>query len=395
MAFIMRADLQSSFLPPTSRVWFPIILVALVAVAGHCLVLNTGDYDLELSLWLGLGFGVLLQRSRFCFYCVTRDYFEHRDASGLLGIVVALAVGAVGYHLVFGAFLPDAESGRLPPGAHIGPVSWVLVAGACAFGVGMALSGACVSAVLYRIGEGMVTAPLVIFGLLLGFGLGFSSWNTLYLRAMQEAPVVWLPHHLGYGGALALQLLALAAVALYLAYRHRPVIAAVEPAAWWQRRWPTWAGGLLIGMLGAVAYLRLAPLGVTAELGSLARTATQTLGLLPQRLEGLDTLRGCATVIKETLWSNNGLFIAGLIAGSWAAAWLAGDIVVRKPAMSEAVRAVIGGVLMGWGGMVALGCTVGTLLSGIMASALSGWLFAIFCLLGLYLGWRLRQRWSW
>ena len=120
-----------------------------------------------------------------------------------------------------------------------------------------------------------------------------------------------------------------------------------------------------------------------------------TLGLLPQRLEGLDTLRGCATVIKETLWSNNGLFIAGLIAGSWAAAWLAGDIVIRKPALGESVRAVIGGVLMGWGGMVALGCTVGTLLSGIMASALSGWVFAVFCLLGLYLGWRLRQRYSW
>ena len=67
----------------------------------------------------------------------------------------------------------------------------------------MAWSGACVSAVLYRIGEGMVTAPLVIVGLLLGFGLGFLSWNTLYLRAMQEAPVVWL--HYRYGGA-ALQL---------------------------------------------------------------------------------------------------------------------------------------------------------------------------------------------
>jgi len=395
MVFSMRADFQTSWLPPISRVWLPVILIVLVAIAGHSLVLNTGDYDLELSLWLGLVFGVLLQRSRFCFYCVTRDYFERQDARGLLGIVAALAVGTVGYHLVFGAFIPDVGSGRLPPGAHIGPVSWVLVAGACSFGVGMALSGACVSAVLYRIGEGMVTAPLVIVGLLLGFGLGFLSWNTLYLRAMQEAPVVWLPHYLGYGGALALQLALLAGVALYLSFRHRRVNADNVTGAWWQQRWQTWAGGLLIGMLGTVTYLRLAPLGVTAELGSVARTGTQILGLLPQRLEGLDTLRGCATVIKEALWSNNGLFIGGLIVGSWAAAWLAGDIVIRKPALGESVRAVAGGVLMGWGGMVALGCTVGTLLSGIMASALSGWVFAVFCLLGLYLGWRLRQRYSW
>ncbi|MFX8016187.1 YeeE/YedE thiosulfate transporter family protein [Acinetobacter baumannii] len=47
---------------------------------------------------------------------------------------------------------------------------------------------------------------------------------------------------------------------------------------------------------------------------------------------------------------------------------------------------------MGWGAMVALGCTVGTLLSGIMAAALSGWLFAASCAAGLVLAWSLRRR---
>jgi hypothetical protein len=42
--------------------------------------------------------------------------------------------------------------------------------------------------------------------------------------------------------------------------------------------------------------------------------------------------------------------------------------------------------------MVALGCTVGVLLSGTMASAASGWLFIPCCLAGLSLGWRGRQR---
>lgn len=43
--------------------------------------------------------------------------------------------------------------------------------------------------------------------------------------------------------------------------------------------------------------------------------------------------------------------------------------------------------------MLALGCTVGTLLSGIMAAAVSGWVFALFCFAGAWLGWRLRQLW--
>ena len=43
--------------------------------------------------------------------------------------------------------------GRLPPGAHIAPVSWVLGAGAFSFGVGMAIAGSCISAQFYRLGE--------------------------------------------------------------------------------------------------------------------------------------------------------------------------------------------------------------------------------------------------
>lgn len=348
-----------------------------------------GD-GLPLSLWLGVSFGVLLQRSRFCFYCVSRDFIETRDAGGLLGVVAALAVGTLGYHAVFGAFLPEPAAPRLPPGAHIGPVSWVVAVGAFTFGLGMAVAGSCISAWFYRLGEGALAAPVALLGAALGFVLGFLSWNHLYLGVLQEAPVWWLPHGLGYGGSLAVQLLALGGLALLLARLHRPPAAAAQ-GPWWRRRWPTYAGGVLIGALGAAAYLRVAPLGVTAELGSLARTAADAAGLLPARLEGLDTLRGCVSAVKQTLWSNNGALVTGLVLGSLAAALFSGDFRLRVPGAPELLRSFAGGVLMGWGAMLALGCTVGTLLSGIMAAAASGWIFAVFCGLGIYLGWRLRQ----
>jgi len=280
---------------------------------------------LGLSLLLGLLFGALLQRSRFCFYCVSRDFLERRDARGLLGVLAALAVGTLGYHAVFGAFLPTPEATRLPPGAHIGPVSWVLVAGGVSFGLGMGLARSCISALWYRLGEGALAAPIALAGALLGFALGFLSWNTLYLQALQQAPTPWLPQQLGYGGSLALQLGVLALLALVLARLHRPPAQAPAAQAWWQRRWPTHVGGVLIGALATVAYLRVAPLGVTADLGSWARTGAAATGLLPARLEGLDVLRGCATAVKDSLWSNNGVFVLGLVAGAWASALLAGD----------------------------------------------------------------------
>ncbi len=349
---------------------------------------------LAFSALLGALFGLLLQRSRFCFYCVARDWFEQRDGRGLLGIVAALAVGTLAYHAVFGAFLPQPNAPRLPPDAHIGPVSIVLALGALLFGIGMALAGSCISAQLYRLGEGALSALPALLGVLLGFALGFLSWNFLYLRIVQAAPVIWLPHHLGYAGSLLLQLVLLGLLAWWFGRRLPPPAEVPAGSLWqavWQRRWPAHVGGLLIGALGAFAYLRAEPLGVTAELGSLARTAGDRLGWLPARLEGLDTFAGCATQIKQTLWSSNGAFIAALVLASLASALLAGDFRWQWPNLRAALRAFAGGVLMGWGAMVALGCTVGTLLSGIMAAALSGWLFALLCFGGIWIGWQLRR----
>ncbi len=365
---------------------------AFVAALFFWIVLQLPERDplgrsLPLSMLLGGAFGVLLQRSRFCFYCIARDFIERRDPRGLLGIIVALAVGLLGTYAIFGAWMPVPSATRLPAEAHIGPVSWVLAVGALVFGIGMTVSGSCISAHLYRLGEGSPVAPFALAGAAAGFALGFMSWNELYLGVVQEAPVIWLPRLLGYGGSLAVQLAVLAVLALLL-MRHR-VSNEDQPSSLFDRvfreRWPTYVGGALVGALATVAYLRVGPLGVTAELGSWSRTAAGGIGLLPKRLEGLDSFAGCATAIKETLLSRNGVFVAGLVLGALAAALVAGQFRPRLPGIGDIARGLAGGVLLGWGAMVSLGCTVGVLLSGIFAGAASGWVFALFCFLGVWL----------
>ena len=382
----------------STRAMLPITLAGLLALALLAFIWQLSDGSnqgraFSYSLASGALFGLLLQRSRFCFFCVTRDFIERRVPDGLLGLLAALAVGTLGYHAVFGAFLPDPFSGRLPPDAHIGPLSWVLALAATVFGLGMAISGSCISAHLYRLGEGHFASLATLAGALLGFALGFLSWNPLYLAALQEAPVLWLPGRFGYGASLLLQLILLGTLAAWL-LRYRQASSQAQIHGLWSllfgARWPSWVGGVLIGGLAVLAYFRVAPLGVTAELGSLARTSADNLGWLPSRLEGLDGFSGCATVIKETLLSNNGLFILGLVFGSWASALAAGDYRPSTGAPRDWLRGLLGGVLLGWGSLLALGCTVGTLLSGIMAGAASGWVFGLFCLFGIVLGLRLR-----
>lgn len=72
------------------------------------------------------------------------------------------------------------------------------------------------------------------------------------------------------------------------------------------------------------------------------------------------------------------------LSASFASALAAGDFKLQVLRAPDIARKFSGGVLMGWGAMILLGCTVGVLLSGVMANAVSGWVFAFFCLLGIW-----------
>jgi uncharacterized membrane protein YedE/YeeE len=338
------------------------------------------------SLLIGLALGIVFERGRFCFFCIFRDSIESRKNSGFLSVIVALAVGAIGYAIVFGMYLPDTSGEYLPPNAHIGPTSWVLAIAALAFGFGMALSGACISGHLYRIGQGSLRAIPALIGALIGFGLGFITWNTLYLGAIQDSPTLWLPHYIGYAGSLAVTLTVLGVIAYFLLKSNTE--SAPERAsglAILRSKFSPATTGLLVGVIGTIAYMRIEPLGVTRQLSAISRKEFEKQSLLPETINGLDTLAGCVGLVTDTI-TNNGWLIIGFVLAAFAGALSANRFKFEIPTIRNSSTALIGGVLMGWGSMTALGCTVGVLLSSTQAFAVSGWIFFLFAFLGVYLG---------
>ena len=379
--------------------------VALVALAVVGFVL--GAYALTqgelpdparpVSLLLGAALGFTFERGRFCFFCLYRDAFERRITRPLLSVVTALAVGAIGYALLFGLYLPNPKGEGLPPAAHISPVSLPLVAGACAFGLGMVLSGACISGHLYRIGQGYLRAIPALVGALVGFGLGFFSWNTLYLEQVSESPVWWLPRWLGYAGSLMLLLvlLGLVAWALLRVDRSEPVAphsVVTSPSRLFDvllsRRWSPVATGAVVGAIGIAAYLRSTPLGVTSQLSTISRSYLDSREMLPEVLHGIDMMRGCVAIVTSTI-TNNGWLVIGFVISAAVAALATGNFKVQRPTVGNSVTAFVGGVLLGWGALTALGCTVGVLLSGTQAFALSGVVFLVVVTVTVGVGVRL------
>lgn len=377
------------------------IALALLVAAGALAATGgagLGGGDAAFALLAGTALGILFERGRFCFFCIFRDLFEKKDSRGVYSILTALAVGSIGYVLIFSLRLPDPTGGRLPSEAHIAPVSIALVLAGLAFGLGVVISGGCIAGHLYRLGEGNLRAIPGLLGALLGFGLGFLSWNTIYSAFIKGAPAPWLPAGGGYAIALLLQLGLLALIGVALLRWNPPVEA--RPArvidatelrrSVFFKRWPALLTGALVGLVGVFAYLLDKPLGVTSQLSSLTRTALEGNRLLPEGLYGLDqALAGCVALVVESITSN-GWLIIGILAGSLAAALPGRRFRIERLTLRNSTTALLGGVLLGWGAIIGLGCTVGVLLSGTQALAVSGWVFGISVVAALGVGFSLR-----
>ena len=345
---------------------------------------------------IGISLGLLLERGRFCFFCIYREGIEDKNTTPFLSILVAIASGSIGYAIIFGQFLPDTSGDSLPPAAHIGPVSWPLVVAALAFGIGMSLSGACISGHLYRIGQGYLRAIPALIGVLIGFVIAFLTWNWLYLRAIADAPTIWLPHTFGYAGSILITFVALIAIAVFAIkkgknsepIRSQPLQVLTFKSIYRKviaERWSPITTGALVGIVGTFAYLRVEPLGVTRQLSTSARTFMENRNIGPDSILGLDRMAGCIAVVSEAI-TNNGWLAIGIIGSSFAAALAGGRFKLSKLTFKNSIASLIGGVLLGWGSMTALGCTIGVLLSGTQAFALSGWVFFLFSFLGVWLG---------
>lgn len=350
------------------------------------------------SLLIGTALGIAFERGRFCIFCIFRDSINQSRNYGLISIFTALAVGSIGYTIIFGLFLPTPDGEQLPPSAHIGPVSLALVLGALAFGIGMALAGACISGQFFRLTQGYIRAIPGLIGVVIGFILSFNTWNFLYRNSIESAPRIWLPNYFGYAGSLTISLAVIGGLIFWLLRKSDPQESEHHGGSsmdWRQmrdnlikKRWSPWVTGTIVGLIGIVAYLRIEPLGTTRQLNSIAQSIGNRYDLYPD-LVGLEGLSGCIGAAVEVI-TNNGWLILGFFISALAAS-ISGNRFKYQPLTTKGtLSSFAGGTLLGWGSFTSLGCTIGNLLSGTQAFALSGWTFFLFSFIGAWVGIKLK-----
>lgn len=307
---------------------------------------------------IGLIFGIAARASDFCTMGALSDWVYLGETRRLRAWMLAMAVALAGTQVLH-AF------GRIDLSRSLylsGPFAWGgAVLGGLAFGYGMTLAGGCGSKTLVRLGGGNLKSLVVVLvtGLFATMTVkGLLAHGRIALDKAASLPLgdQSLPTLLGLGGGpgrFALIAVPAGAVLLWClsdrGFRRRPraalgalVIGTCIPAGW-----------AITGILGAdefeptplASYSFIAPMGDAMLYLMTFTGATLTFGIAG---------------------------LGGVVAGAFLAARLSGTFALEGFAdTADFKRHLLGAALMGTGGVLAMGCTIGQGLSGLSTLSLT------------------------
>ncbi len=339
------------------------------------------QYVLWGGLLIGLAFGAVGQMTRFCVRGAIADWVIFRGPTRAIAWFVAIAVGALCVQLLVATGQIDASrtlgwASRLPWASYLG--------GGLLFGYGMVLCGGCPQRSLVKAGSGnlkavvtllvvAIAALMTLRGLLASLRVAaFDRW-TVDLSTPQDIGSLLGPWvGMSPAGMRWLAVALLVAVVGWLAIRARRSLDA-----------PSVLGGAFVGLLVGAAFYVTGRVGFLAEHPETLEAAW--LGTATRRPEGLSFSAPMGHWLDlMTLWTDKGtvptfgvLVALGVIAGAFLSAKLRGDFRLEMFASPrEFGEHLVGGVLMGFGGITALGCSIGNGVTG-MALLSTGAMLAV------------------
>ena len=327
-----------------------------------------------LAFAIGTIFGLVANRTNFCTMGAVSDIVNMGDWSRMRMWALAVAVAVLGTAALQLAGVFDSSK-SIYTGSRLVWLSHIV--GGLAFGVGMTLASGCGSKTLIRIGGGNLKS-LVVF-VFLGIsaymtlrGL-FGVWRVRYLDSVatdlshgQDIPSFIAATGLEASTALTLAAGIVGGALLVWALANREA-----------RRPDVLLGGAVIGATVVAAWYVTGHIGYVAEHPETLEEAF--IGTSSGRAESLTFVAPMAFTLELLmLWSDSSRVITfgiasalGVIAGAALHAILTRSFRIEGfRDAPDLVRHMVGGILMGFGGVTALGCTIGQGITGLSTLAL-------------------------
>ncbi len=331
-------------------------------------------YAVVVGLLIGAIFGFILQRGRFCMNSAFRDIILLKEFKLAKAVVVSLAVLMVGFAIfAFGEVIDLAPKPFKP---------WSAIVGGSVFGIGMVLAAGCASGTTYRVGEGMMGSFVAAIGLttgalMTGIGILSVAKSDLQHVVVGDGPALTLFGEFDADLTPMLMLIVgLVGIVLMFIFWGLPAIKkkrqANEPLiktenfveSTFKKGYPWWVTGILIGIILTAGYV--ASNGVIGITG------------------GWMNIELWLITKVSVMWT--GFIIFGIIIGAFASAYIGGEFKFRVPKDGfMLLKQFIGGGLMGFGAVVAMGCNITNILGGIPQLSLHSIVTGAFIVFGSWL----------
>lgn len=324
----------------------------------------------NVAMWgflVAVAFGAIANKTNFCTMGAVSDWVNMGDKNRLRAWFLAIGVAILGSQLLQALGYIDLNK-SIYLSANFGWLGHLL--GGFLFGVGMTLGGGCGQRTLVRTGGGNlkslvvmllmgVTAYMTLRGLLALVRINAIEATNIDLAARQVADQ-------------SLATLIQSAVGATDANMVRWVVAAVVGL------------GFTIYALASTEFLRsFKNLFAGVSIGLFIVAGWYITGKLgfdefePVRLESYTFVAPVAENVNYLMTFTGSTInfgiaaVFGIVAGSFLYAVLSGNFQIETfSSRGDMVNHVIGGVLMGFGGVIALGCTIGQGVTGMSTLAL-------------------------
>jgi len=343
------------------------------------------DTSLMLAgLAVGIIFGFVLQRGRFCMNSAFRDIILMKEYTLLKSVVIAIVVQMIGFHLM-------ATMGYIqlnPKALYWGS----MIFGGFVFGIGMVLAAGCASGTTYRVGEGMMGSFVALLGFMIG-GLmtsgGALKELSSYLKSntaitttdlgVTAGPLVkegstspTLANVFGLDPLIFAVIIAIV-ILVVLVWKRGSEETKAEGTLYekiFKMGWNWWITGIAVGIVGMMAFWNFQNYALGISGGWFGFLDALITGQLPRLGSGMLN------------WFT--FLVIGVVLGAAVAAVIAGEFKMRAPDAKRLLQQFIGGSIMGIGAVIGTACNIGHILSGIPQLALSSILGGIFIILGCW-----------
>lgn len=322
---------------------------------------------------LGILFGFVLQRGRFCITGAFRDLYIARNSKMLVALLIAISVQSIGFFTLRQTGLITVE-----PASNLALTS--VVTGSLLFGFGIVLAGGCATGTWYRAGEGLVGSWIalivyMLFSAMMRTGV-LSAFNSAMHKETLEHTAIYTSLNISPWVLVVL----LSSVTALLAWRHirRPQVKIAQLPAkktglahiLFEKRWHPFITATLIGLIAILAW----PL-------SLATGREFGLGITAPSANIMQYL-----ITGDSKFINWGVFlVVGILFGSLIAARLSNEFRIRVPNVKTVVYSAIGGGAMGIGASLAGGCSIGNGLVETAFFSWQGWISLPMMILGTWI----------